>query len=623
MRKVSYFVAATALLCGALLGAAPAIEAATPASTPNYQIGVVEAGQALPQAQALGIGWTRVPLPWASLEPSNGTWNFHYTKNDCGLLALAADGIVPVGVVETVPAWASAIPSQAPDGVPSGLSLPWNSPDNYWGQYMYSLARHYAGLINVWIIGNEISTRKSFRGSVMQMAEMIQVAYFAVKAANPVASIQAPGAPYWYDSGKDTNTLLTDLASLPGASENHDFINGINLHLYNTVQWNGLVFGYYRKILKEHGLGTLPIWLTETNAAPNAPEDPGITPNEQAGFLIENLADSLAYATHVEVYEMADPRSPVNYGLISATGAAGAAYTAVQTITEALAGTRFLSASVLPYEWKAMSNPAIVTFGGVQRLVQVVWDQGFKRTMVRLPAYATTATVIGADGTTRSIVARNGHFVLPLAPARHHAAKPPTNAPVGGPPLIVVQSVLSGQAGTPTTPPGNSPSQFALGGPGLSDPSAAAVPLTATQGSETAAVNPTNATVTITDDGQSVTVGGWGTGPGQLLGPSGVAIAANGTVYVTNSGANDVVAYSPTGQVVAQWGSYGTRAGHFNGPSGIAIGPDGSVYVADTLNQRVQIFSPTGQYEGQGSSVLPTRIVVTSPNQWQCWSPMQ
>jgi hypothetical protein len=199
-----------------------------PAARPNYQIGVVQADLALPQAHALGIGFGRVPLPWASLEPADGRWNFQYTHNDQELLAMASDGIVPVGVVQTVPAWASADPADGLKGVPQGLNLPWYNPKNYWGQFMFSLARHYAGLINTWIIGNEISVHTgpsaSFDGTPLEMAQMIRVAYLAVKAANPASQVQAPGAPYWYDLGRTTNTLLTDLARLPGAAQHHDFI---------------------------------------------------------------------------------------------------------------------------------------------------------------------------------------------------------------------------------------------------------------------------------------------------------------------------------------------------------------------------------------------------------------
>lgn len=577
-------------------------------TVPDYTFGVVEANLAVNQAVGLGIGWTRVPLPWASLEPRPGVWNFAYTADDRPLLMLAAHGIVPVGIVQTVPRWASINPGEAPNGVPKGLNLPWNNPGNLWGQYMYSLARHYAGLINTWIIGNEISIRsgseKSWDGTVTQMAQMIRVAYLAVHAANPVAQIQAPGAPYWYDRGSTTEELLNALAELPGARQSHDFLDGLNVHLYNTLQWNSLIYGQYRQMLRQHGLGSLPIWLTETNAAPGSPEQPGTTALDQADFLVENLAASLQYVPEAEVYEMTDTASGGGrFGLLTPSGRPTLAYQAVQTTIRWLAGTRFLHATVLPYEWQALSQPAIVTLGGVRRLVSVVWDQGFSSTTVTLPAYSATATVTTALGATRVIEARHGHFVLTLRPATLHAVQPPTAAPIGGPPLIVTQKVALGQAGTPRGAPLNAPSLFAGSGPVL----------TAHAGRESAAVNPTTDVVRITTGRGSVSVGGWGTGPAQLLGPSGIAIGPQGWVYVTNAGANDVVVYTPTGHVVATWGGFGSAAGQFNGPSGVAVGPRGTVYVADTLNQRIQAFTPHGRFIGQVAAPWPTALQVTAP----------
>lgn len=614
MRRHRIYLIAPALVLGALVGfphrmALPA--ASIP--TPNYQFGVVEANLAVPQAKALGIGWTRVPLPWASLQPRRGSWNPYYTQHDQRLMALAGDGIVPVGIVQTVPAWASIDPAQAPDGVPSGLALPWTSPQNYWGQFMYQLAKHYAGLINTWIIGNEISIHagrnKSFDGTTEQMAEMIRVASLAVHAANPAAIVEAPGAPYWYTKGRTTNALLTDLSRLPGAAQHHDFIDGLNLHIYNTVQWNALIYGSYRQMLERHGLARLPIWLSETNAAPGAPQDPGVTPTAQADFLVENLAASLQYVNHVEVYKMTN--SPgggaIHYGLLSASGSTGAPYIAVQTLGRVLKGSQFLHASVLPYEWDARSTPAVVTFGGVKKLINVVWDQGFQPTVVKLPAYAQQATVIESNGAYYHVNSTNGQFLLHLRPATIHSASTPTNAPIGGPPLILIQTVGMGEAGTPRTTPGNSPASFANPAPDM----------TAQKGNESVAVNPSDATVRITTAGSTVTMGGWGTASGELLGPSGLAIASNGNVYVSNSGAENVVEYTAGGQFVTAWGQYGFQAGQFNGPSGIAIGPHGTVYVADTLNQRIEAFSPSGAFEAQAAAPWPGTIEVLGSGQLQ------
>ena len=130
-------------------------------------------------------------------------------------------------------------------------------------------------------------------------------------------------------------------------------------------------------------------------------------------------------------------------------------------------------------------------------------------------------------------------------------------------------------------------------------------------------MNPSQATLTIRNGAATVTAGGWGTASGDSLGPSGVAIAPNGTVYVSNSGGQDVVAYNAKGQFVTSWGKYGFHAGQLNGPSGIAVGPHGTVYVADTLNQRIQAFSPAGTFEGQASTPWPGKIRVLGSGQLQ------
>jgi len=42
----------------------------------------------------------------------------------------------------------------------------------------------------------------------------------------------------------------------------------------------------------------------------------------------------------------------------------------------------------------------------------------------------------------------------------------------------------------------------------------------------------------------------------------------------------------------SKWGTEGTGAGQFDMPNGVAVASDGSVYVSDRNNHRVQKFSP-------------------------------
>jgi sugar lactone lactonase YvrE len=86
-----------------------------------------------------------------------------------------------------------------------------------------------------------------------------------------------------------------------------------------------------------------------------------------------------------------------------------------------------------------------------------------------------------------------------------------------------------------------------------------------------------------------------------LSDPFGVAIAADGTIYVADAGeSNRIRKISPDGNVTTLAGGgegFADGAGasaSFNTPSALALGPDGNLYVADTANNRIRKITPDG-----------------------------
>ena len=107
-----------------------------------------------------------------------------------------------------------------------------------------------------------------------------------------------------------------------------------------------------------------------------------------------------------------------------------------------------------------------------------------------------------------------------------------------------------------------------------------------------------------------------GNGPYLFDRPTGVAIAPNGDIFVSDghspnkSNSARVVKYSPDGKFIKTWGKIGSEPGNFREPHDIYVGGSkGYVYVADRQNNRVQVFDQDGNFIaawkqfGQPSSV--------------------
>jgi uncharacterized protein (TIGR03663 family) len=97
----------------------------------------------------------------------------------------------------------------------------------------------------------------------------------------------------------------------------------------------------------------------------------------------------------------------------------------------------------------------------------------------------------------------------------------------------------------------------------------------------------------------------WGTEgaqPGQFNAPRGVAVAPDGSIYVADSRNNRIEKFDAAGKLLLAWGTFGSldaktaNPGTFNEPWGVAVGADGSVYVTDTWNHRVQKFDANGKF---------------------------
>jgi DNA-binding beta-propeller fold protein YncE len=108
-----------------------------------------------------------------------------------------------------------------------------------------------------------------------------------------------------------------------------------------------------------------------------------------------------------------------------------------------------------------------------------------------------------------------------------------------------------------------------------------------------------------------------GNGPDTFDRPTGIAVAPNGDIFVSDGhspnahGNARIVKFSKDGRYIKEWGHKGPRPGDLDEPHDIFFGgSQGRLYVADRRNNRIQVFDPDGNFIaawtqfGQPSSVF-------------------
>lgn len=124
-------------------------------------------------------------------------------------------------------------------------------------------------------------------------------------------------------------------------------------------------------------------------------------------------------------------------------------------------------------------------------------------------------------------------------------------------------------------------------------------------------------------------------GPGawqfELSYPTGIATDAKGDLWVTNAGRDQVEKWvsanylsSVTPTYLSSFGTAGNTVGHFTAPQGLAVGAQGRVWVDDLTTDLVQSWAGNGlqplayggKGTGQGQFEMPAQLAVNSGHVW-------
>lgn len=115
-----------------------------------------------------------------------------------------------------------------------------------------------------------------------------------------------------------------------------------------------------------------------------------------------------------------------------------------------------------------------------------------------------------------------------------------------------------------------------------------------------------------------------GEAPGDFSNPVGVAVAADGSVFVSDYDLDRIQKFAPDGKFLLAFGSSGSGPGQLDAPAGLAVDAAGAIYVADFYNHRVQKFGPDGSFQktighpgriGDGALHYPTGVCLARSDQ--------
>ncbi|MBP9657653.1 MAG: hypothetical protein KBD86_07530 [Candidatus Promineofilum sp.] len=405
------------------------------------RFGIVEAFWHPDDAAELSVGWDRILFYWNEIQPTGpDDWNTLHVLEEW--LQDARDGNrMVMGLLKNTPPWATD--AEPYSGVPRGLYLPVDDPNNLWAGYVRKVVGYYAPLgVHHWIIWNEPEIEvgvygHEFSGSTRDYYQLLKVAYQVAKANDPEAVIHLAGWSYWHDPAWLGKFLQVATADPEGAA-NHYFFDVITLHIYFRVETVEELVQETRAIQERYGLDK-PIWINETNASPNLdPLWPVERPNfqvdleQQAWYIIQAHALGFgADSASIGIYKLLDillPEGGESFGILRPDGSRRPAYYAYRTTIKYLSGFTF------PVGRQKEGDFYAFAFQRPEGVTRILWARQSSDLIVRVPALADEAILVSAMGQERSVEADEGYYRIQL-----HGARCMPACDIGGPPVFIVE----------------------------------------------------------------------------------------------------------------------------------------------------------------------------------------
>lgn len=358
--------------------------------------------------------WVRTTIGWSSVEPQNVDPADYDWRSADNVVAIAHSDMGQLNLIvtiETVPSWAQLNPDDAYGPIhPDAL-------DDF-GEFLTATVERYDGdgyrdapgspVIRHWELFNEPDgNERRWGGYGTEYAEMLEVAYEAIKTADSNAQVLLGGIAYdWFDyqGGPFDSEFLDDVLSAGGGP----YFDVMNFHAYPVFasNWGSQSTGLREKTaavrakLADYGLEK-PMMITEAGWHNGTDFVPSSSDTEQIGRLMQLATHAAAADVKALIWFMInDPGSYLPpYGLVTSDEPPQPkpAYTAYQTAVSMLGEAEFVR-TLLPGETGA-SNMEAYRFNSGGQPLYVAWMNPYGTNEVQpLHIPATEVTLLTGTG---------------------------------------------------------------------------------------------------------------------------------------------------------------------------------------------------------------------------------
>lgn len=233
-------------------------------------------------ASAMHAGMIRVDLGWVALQPQPPPAGYDWHWADESVRAAKQYGLDILPVITEIPAWASSAPA---GDAASRFYAPNDASWDDWQAFISAFVTRYGSRgtneIHVWEIGAEANLFDQWRGSRGEFARLYSLAYDAIKAADPSATVLMAGMtehgqPEWFQA-------VMDDPAYPVKTK----IDAIAVHIRGSVAGVQNLVAQWRALFATYGFGTVPMWITEFGF----PSSPTYQPDWDPDFVGVNELD--------------------------------------------------------------------------------------------------------------------------------------------------------------------------------------------------------------------------------------------------------------------------------------------------------------------------------------------